>query len=437
MPRHVTFAGGPAVSAVLAVLLLTGCGRPQAELGPPTKLFADRYQDARTLFVEAARAAGCRMQSYTHPQRGPDGKPLFIDVALLGPANARSVLFVCSGTHGVEGFAGSAIQTGLLRDGLLNRRPRGSSVVLIHALNPHGFAGLRRANEDNVDLNRNFLPHGQRSYPKNDDYDRLADALAPADLTAESLRRADDAFKNYMQENGTVALRAAIETGTYVPLSNPAAEAEQRRKFVAVRGLRALQSVVSRGQYRHPKGLHYGGRGPAWSNLRLRSIVLAHGRRAERVVFLGLHTGLGAFGEGECILNEPETSGAMKRARAMWGDRAKTTVRGASVSPHLTGTVELAIPPLLPAATVTAASLEFGTLAPREVFEAMRAENWLHHHGGRDHPRAAELKMRLLRAFYPDSDDWKRRVWAQARQVVKQSFAGLKPGTDLRRPSTP
>ena len=39
--------------------------------------------------------------------------------------------------------------------------PRGVALVLIHALNPYGFAWVRRANEENVDLNRNFLLAGE------------------------------------------------------------------------------------------------------------------------------------------------------------------------------------------------------------------------------------------------------------------------------------
>jgi hypothetical protein len=41
---------------------------------------------------------------------------------------------------------------------------------------------------------------------------------------------------------------------------------------------------------------------------------------------------------------------------------------------------------MIPHAEVTAISLEFGTMPPMEVFQAMQAENWLHHHGGKNHP---------------------------------------------------
>lgn len=42
------------------------------------------------------------------------GAALTIDVALIGPANPVSVLIHSCGVHGIEGYAGSAIQLQLL-----------------------------------------------------------------------------------------------------------------------------------------------------------------------------------------------------------------------------------------------------------------------------------------------------------------------------------
>ncbi len=47
-----------------------------------------------------------------------------------------------SGLHGVEGYFGSAVQLAWLhgvRAGCI-RIPSGTAVVLVHAVNPHGFA---------------------------------------------------------------------------------------------------------------------------------------------------------------------------------------------------------------------------------------------------------------------------------------------------------
>ena len=64
-----------------------------------------------------------------------------------------------SGVHGVEGYAGSAVQQALLR--LHSATPPTNklrtSLLLIHAVNPYGMAHYRRFNENNVDLNRNGI----------------------------------------------------------------------------------------------------------------------------------------------------------------------------------------------------------------------------------------------------------------------------------------
>jgi hypothetical protein len=60
-------------------------------------------------------------------------------------ADAGRVPVVLSATHGVEGLAGSGPQVDLLRHP--PRLPPDTAVLLVHAVNPHGFAWLRRTSE--------------------------------------------------------------------------------------------------------------------------------------------------------------------------------------------------------------------------------------------------------------------------------------------------
>ena len=63
-----------------------------------------------------------------------------------------------AGVHGVEGYAGSAVQLKLLEKFASSTRGDDHpTVVLVHAVNPYGMAHFRRFNENNVDLNRNAL----------------------------------------------------------------------------------------------------------------------------------------------------------------------------------------------------------------------------------------------------------------------------------------
>jgi hypothetical protein len=69
------------------------------------------------------------------------------------------VLVTISATHGIEGFCGSGAQTAWYATGAWREIPPDVAQLHLHAVNPHGFAWLRRVNEDNVDLNRNFVDH--------------------------------------------------------------------------------------------------------------------------------------------------------------------------------------------------------------------------------------------------------------------------------------
>lgn len=353
--------------------------------------FSDTYGTARSKFLEAARAAGARIERFRNPHSGPDGEPLSMDVASLGAEDSKQTLVVSSGTHGVEGHTGSGIQTGLLKEWARSRLPEGTGLLMIHAINPYGMAHLRRVTEDNVDLNRNFRDHS-KPYPPSLSYDRIAGTVAPRSLSLWS---------------------EAVSWSRLVWLHVTA-------------GMPALQAAVSGGQYSHPDGLFYGGTSEAWSNKTLRSIVQRYLARASQVVAVDVHTGLGEFGTAEVILNVPENSPEHQRALTIWGPSlVKTTAGGESVSAHIDASVKLAIPQMLPDAEVTAVSVEFGTVPMIETFKAMRAENWLHHHGGRSHPKARKLKTAFLRAFYPDSDEWKESVWLKGKKVIELGLASL------------
>src|SRR5688572_13491728 len=93
--------------------------------------FSDSYAEARRKFVEAARRAGAKLASYKHPEeRGPGGEPLYLDVTVLGPGDASRVFVVGSGTHGIEGYSGSAVQRAWLSG--RPRLPKGTAVVFFH-----------------------------------------------------------------------------------------------------------------------------------------------------------------------------------------------------------------------------------------------------------------------------------------------------------------
>lgn len=355
------------------------------------QVFSANYQQARQRFIQAARLANASCESLENPCEGIGGAGLFTDVASLGSTEASRALVLISGTHGVEGFAGSAIQTGLLYDDILTGLDDDIQVVMVHALNPYGFAFLRRANEDNIDLNRNFLDHSL-PYPENTEYSRLANVVAPRSIS---------------------------------PLANSWSKLKVAWYGLS-RSREALQKAVTQGQYTHPKGLFFGGNQPSWSNKTLHRIIQRYLLKSKKTLIVDIHTGLGPYGDGELIINDPPESPQFQRAQAIWGKaRVKSTCNGQSVSAQLFGTVKSAFYTALPDADVTAAGLEFGTFPLMDVFHALRDENWLFHYGAENHPKAKQIKEDFLRKFYPDDNAWKQRVWEQGAGIVKQALDSL------------
>ncbi len=356
--------------------------------------FSPTYAAARQRFLDLCTRHDLTVEHHPHPHAlGPDGEALVLDCAIAGDPQAECVLLIQSATHGAEGFCGAGLQVGFLDTGLVNEIPQGLKVILVHALNPFGFAWLRRVNEDNVDLNRNFLDHGG-PYPDNPGYEALKDAIALTALTPEATQAA----------------------------------AAHMRAFAQAHGRDALQAAISAGQYTHAEGLYYGGRAPAWSNGVFRHIVGTHAGHATRAALIDVHTGLGPYGVGELILEVGPDDPAYARARDWWGKTVTSTEAGDSVSAKLSGTIDLVLPAMLPHAETVSAALEFGTYPPVEVFQATRADNWLHHYGDPLGPDAGAIKAEVRRVFYPDTDDWKAMVWEQFAATVRQAARGLTQG---------
>jgi len=357
----------------------------------PRTFFSADYDEARAKFVAAASARGLSHTAYLNPHaKGPKGEDLTIDVAVHGPADAKAGLLVISGTHGVEGYAGSGAQIGWLHSTRNANWPAGLKIVLVHALNPYGFAWNRRVNEENVDLNRNFVDHAQ-PYPMNLGYELLKSAIAPRDLKPETLEAADQKLQTYAREHGPFA----------------------------------LQEAISKGQYTHPDGMYFGGRREQWSAGQILHIVRREFGRAERVGIVDIHTGLGEYGHGEIITEDAPSDPRYVRAQSWWRDEVRSTQSGESVSAHVLGSLDGGLIAALPHAEVTIGGLEFGTYSTIDVFRGLRGDNWLHVLGDPLGPDAADVKKAIRKAFYPDQDDWKDMVWTRSELVISRAVEAL------------
>ena len=361
---------------------------------PVVRHFSESYAEARTRFVEAATRTGAPLETFENPVAlAPTGDKLTTDVALFGPVDATKLLILVSGTHGVEGFAGSGAQITMMESLRFAALPARTAVLVVHAINPYGFAWLRRVNEDNVDLNRNFIDFA-KTPAANKYFDELAPHLVPADWSELAPSEA--------------AIRAFIET----------------------HGFRKYQEVVTGGQYTHPDGLFYGGSDAVWSSRTFRDIVIRYGRGKERLALIDFHTGLGPSGYGEPIYTGSDDAEA-DRAREWYGPDVTAIYAGNSSSVIVQGPMMNAVASFFGDAAnqpeITTLALEFGTLPEEIVLDVLRAEAWMHAHGdvNFDTPVGRAIKRRFRDAFYVDTDPWKRAIVDRSVEMTGQALAGL------------
>ena len=360
----------------------------------PSRHFSADYAQARTKFLEQARAAGAEVVAYPHPQPGPAGEALAADVALVGNPQASRALVVLSATHGVEGFCGSGAQVGWLAEGHWRRMPADVRVVLVHAINPYGFAWLQRETDDNVDLNRNCLSFDGRALPDNPNYRTLHSVILPQRWDAASATARRQAFAD----------------------------------FATTHGAPALQHAITGGQYSHADGLFYGGAKPTWSNTTLRQILREHAKTASHVGMLDFHTGLGPYGTAQLIIWDRPGEPEYDRAESWYQNGLASHQAGSSLSAPLTGTLRQLFSEELLDAELTRVVAEYGTFPLPHVLETLMGRLWLRTRGKYDSDQGREILATVRRAFYPDEDDWKELVWVRARQLMNRAVRGLSQG---------
>ena len=345
------------------------------------RLFADDYAGARERFHAACESLpGLTLRSIPCPASGPDGQALHTDVAWLGDPAAGNVLLVISGTHGVEGFAGSAVQSAFLQ--APPPLPENTAILMVHLLNPWGAAWLRRCDHEGIDLNRNLVDF-TAPLPQNGGYAELRDALLAG------------------PEECRVALAA----------------------YAQKHGQSALEFAVSGGQYGDPAGPFYGGPQPSHARRLLERLIAQHRLAGRRLAVIDVHTGLGPFGHGELICDHEPDSAGTAAARRWYGDGVALPLAGTSFSVPKLGLIDFAFHPLM-RVDGCFITLEFGSYATQELLAVIVGDHRRWMAGNRSVSGGAPMR----RHFCPDDRSWREMVLWRGQQVLRQALAGLGAG---------
>jgi len=297
------------------------------------------------------------------------------------------LVILSSGTHGAEGYLGSAVQLALMNRLLAESLPPDVGLGLIHAVNPFGFSMGRRVNEDNIDLNRNFLLPGEPFSGLSAAYQRLDRWL-----------------------NGPLPVPS-------IDLFPAAATIERWRN-----GPNGVLSLAV-GQYERPKGVYYGGAKPAASQRILRKLLERWTRDLSLVVHVDYHTGAGPWGEYVLPICADESDDDMAwlglhfgadKLNRMNPDKVLYRVRGALIDwcRALHSDIEY-----------HALVAEFGTYARPIMFKAMRRENRAYHWRPPQSPSRRRSRDELLEVFTPRDRPWRDNALRTGLRVAEQAIS--------------
>jgi len=345
--------------------------------------FSADYASARARFRAAAGAASATLHVLALDAKGPAGEELTIDIAWLGQPDARRILLHSSGLHGVEAYTGSAVQLAVLAE--QRAVPADCALVLVHVLNPYGMAWLRRANENNVDLNRNFLAENERWRGAPEIYGRIDPILNPPTPPGR------DFFY----------LRALWQTWRH--------------------GFRPLKQAVARGQYEYSRGLFFGGRTLEQGPRLYLDWVQEHLSCARYVFALDVHTGLGRWGEDTLLLEAGTGATPVEQLSAALNHALVDVNADPDVAYEVRGGMGAGLARVFSNVPADFVLQEIGTYSPFAVFHALREENRLHHYGVStlDHP----AKRKLLERLCPASTRWRARALGRGVRLAQRAAA--------------
>lgn len=353
-----------------------------------TRHFSDRYAEARDKFRAAVAHARVPLESHVNPHgSAPDGSELATDVAYFGHPEARNLLVLLSGVHGVEGYAGSGCQIALIERVRFVALPMSTAVLVVHAVDPYGFAWDRRVNEHGVDLNCNAIDHARAPAPA-----PLYDVLHP--LLAERV-----------SGDGARALAAWATLDA----------------LVDAHGERAVVEALTAGQYRYPDGLCYGGTHHEWSTVLFLDLMRRWGQGRRHIALIDIHASPKIPGD-EVLIHPGHDSQEAARAFTWFGLR-HTAAR--SFCTAASGNLVEAAAIATPLAERTPVQLDFGTVHWRTALEARCADLALQVQGLRQGPQVDAVRRAMRDSFYVAERSWQTQVVQRGEEAIAQALAGL------------
>jgi hypothetical protein len=365
--------------------------------------FHETYAECRSAFIVEADRAASRFSKVETSQISVPSETdtgLTIDICYI-PAQSRAdnLLILSSGTHGLEGFTGSAIQLMAMEELLSPERLDTTGILLIHALNPYGFKQRRRVTENNIDLNRNCAIDDSLFDTKNEGYGKVYGMLNPRGEASHNSIRS--------RHQHLISIRNIL-----------------------AHSMRALRQAVMEGQYEYPEGLYFGGKDIEPQIAALAPLLRRTMQPYGKILTIDLHTGYGENGRMHLFPNPVEDPGIRAEMEELfagytidWGDSEKFYIIKGSFADYVGAQA--------PGKTCYPMGFEFGTLDSQKTLGSIRSlhimvlENQGFQHGYRNEKAAAKIKKDFVEMFYPSGEVWRSKAISDVRIILELVFQRL------------
>ena len=231
-----------------------------------SEYFLNTYDEVRENLwarVQKLRDSGATVETESYAVDEDDD--LYIDNIYLPSKKERTNLIVLTtGVHGMEGYIGSTMLDVFFEEIYPELDCENTGILVIANVNPYGMKYYRRYNENNVDLNRNFIIDWESfDLSSNKEYPKV---------------------KNFLQPEGKIGNALWHEAGFYLSLAKEALTV----------GADTVSDALLTGQYEYPEGVYYGGNGDEKSTTYLKSVFEdTLSGEYENIIHVDIHSGYG------------------------------------------------------------------------------------------------------------------------------------------------
>jgi hypothetical protein len=376
-------------------------GEVKANVDPSAlNYYQNSYSECRESFRKLAEKMKFKFDSVeVFPIRvnSRTDNDLTIDVCYIPAQKEKSnLLILSSGSHGVEGFVGSAVQQMVMKELLNKELVAETGVLFIHAINPYGFKNFRRVSENNVDLNRNFEVTTDLFSLKNQGYSNLYGLLNP------------EGKANLASLKNRFFLLTALQN-------------------LVKESKKSLRQAIMQGQYQYEKGLYYGGQSFEPQVSLIAPVLTHYSRNYRKIMDIDLHSGYGELGVLH-LFPDPVKDVKVKTAveqvfaghRIDWGDSDDFYTTYGGFSDY--------IGKLLPDKFYMPMVFEFGTLNSQTTLgivhslQNMILENQGAHYGYSSDWTKEEIFMNFREMYCPSSQAWRSKAINDSRDMMETVF---------------